>query len=60
MLVLLTTACTALPPFENEDSLFNDICYENSFLLPDSLSNPVIEAKVLVNQKASHCFFVQT
>jgi hypothetical protein len=43
-------------PSENKDGSLDFICYPESMVLPDFLSEPVVEAKVLVNQKASHSY----
>jgi hypothetical protein len=43
-------------PSENEDGLLDVIGHPESMVLPDFLSEPVVEAKVLVNQKASHFY----
>lgn len=41
-------------PSENEENLFDATRYPQGFLLPDASSEPVIEAKVFVDQVASH------
>ena len=43
-------------PSKDEDSLFDTIYHPKGMVLSDPLSQPVVEAKVLVNQKASHLF----
>jgi hypothetical protein len=41
-------------PSEDKDGLFDGTGYPESMVLSNPLSQPVVEAKVLVNQKASH------
>lgn len=43
-------------PSKDEDGLLDVMGYPESMVLPDLLSQPVIEAKVFVNQIASHFF----
>ena len=44
-------------PSEGKEYPFDGIGYQESLLLPDSLSKPIVKAQVLVNQKTSHLFF---
>jgi hypothetical protein len=50
----LLTPVWHLFPSKDENSLLYVVGYPKSGFLPESLSEPVIEAKVLINQEASH------
>jgi hypothetical protein len=45
-------------PSEDEDGLLDVIGHPESMVLPDLLSEPVVEAKVLVNQETSHFYLL--
>jgi hypothetical protein len=45
-------------PSKDEDGLLDVIGHPESMVLSNSLSQPVVEAKVLVNQKTSHLAFL--
>ena len=47
-----------IPP-KDEDGPLDVIGYPKGIVLPDSSSQPVIEAKILVYQEASHLFFLR-